>query len=396
MLPLGFASGLPLALTGGTLQAWLSDKGFDISTIGLFTIVSLPYTLKFLWSPLMDRYSLPFLGRRRGWMLVTQLLLTVAIFAMALSDPLKTPLIIAIIAFFLAFTSASQDIVFDAYRTDLLNEKERGLGVGVTVTGYRIAMLVSGSLALIFADHIGWHVTYLLLALIMGSALIATFISPEPDNDHYSLPTTLSEAIYGPLKNFFSRKGAILFLVLVVLYKLGDAFAGTLTTAFLLKGPGFSLTDVGTINKGLGLCATLGGALAGGALMSRMSLYGSLMTFGIMQAVSNLSFMLVAIIGKSYPAMIFAIGFENLSGGMGTSAFVALIMAACDKRYSATQYALLTSMASLARVFAGPPSGYIVETTGWTIFFLLTTFAAFPGLILLFFMRNRLREITSS
>lgn len=396
MLPLGFASGLPLALSGGTLQAWLAVENVDISTIGLFSMVGIPYTLKFIWSPLMDRFCPPFFGRRRGWMIITQVLLASIMAIMAFSNPAKAPFFMAILAFSLAALSASQDIVFDAYRTDILKEQERGLGAGFAVTGYRIAMIVSGAVAMMLADRVGWQFTYLFMAAVMGCTVLVTLFSPEADAACLAAPPTVSRAVTGPLKQFFSRKAAWAMLAMILLYKLGDAFAGTLTTAFLLKGPGFSLTDVGAVNKFLGTVATLVGAVAGGGLMANMSLYRSLMLFGILQAVSNLSFMLVAVVGKSYPAMIFAVGFENLSGGMGTAAFVAFLMALCDKRYSATQYALLSAIASMGRVFAGPPSGFIVEATGWPIFFLITTLTAIPGLLLLFFMKERIDALSVS
>jgi PAT family beta-lactamase induction signal transducer AmpG len=328
-------------------------------------------------------------------MVVTQILLAAVMAAMAFSNPARAPFFMALLAFSLAALSASQDIVFDAYRTDILEDRERGIGAGLTVTGYRIAMIVSGALALILADRIGWRETYLLMAVIMALSVFVTLLSPEPDAGSSASPLSLADAVVGPLRQFFSREGAWLFLAMIILYKLGDAFAGTLTTAFLIRGPGFSPTDVGVVNKGFGLAATIGGALFGGWLMARMSLYRSLMLFGIMQAVSNLSFMLVAVVGKSYPAMIFAVGFENLSGGMGTAAFVAFLMALCDKRYSATQYALLSAMAAMGRVFVGPPSGFIAEAAGWPEFFFITTLAALPGLMLLYRMRERIYAISS-
>ncbi len=389
MLPMGLASGLPLALTGGTLQAWLTVDGVDIRTIGLFSLVGIPYTLKFLWSPLMDRFSLPWLGRRRGWILLTQGILATGITAMAFTSPADAPSIMACLALVVAFSSASQDIVIDAYRTDLLKEKERGLGVALSVTGYRTAMLISGALALILSDHIGWHNTYILMACIMALGMLGTLMGPETRSSS-SVPKSMADALTGPLKEFFSRPAAISILVLVVLYKLGDAFAGTLTTAFLIRGVGFSPADVGTINKGFGLLATLMGALVGGSLMTKMGLFGALMLFGVLQAVSNLSFMVLAWIGKSYCAMIAAVGIENISGGMGTAAFVTFLMALCDHRFTATQYALLSALASLGRVFMGPPSGFLVKWVGWPEFFFITTLTALPGLVLLWWMRRRI------
>lgn len=386
-LLLGFSSGLPLPLTSGTLQAWLTVAGIDLRTIGIFALVGLPYTLKFLWSPLMDRFVPPWLGRRRGWIIVAQFCLFFGIFVMGLVSPEKAPFMLAGLALLVAFTSASQDIVVDAYRTDLLQEVERGIGAATFVMGYRTAMLVAGALALILSDRIGWQVTYLIMASLMAIGVIGTFIGPEPDG-HIKPPGTIEEAIWGPLRDFFSRKSALIMLLTIVLYKLGDAYAGSMTTAFLIRGAGFTVTDVGTINKGMGLIATIVGALFGGTLMMKLGLFRSLMVFGLLQMVSNLSFMVVAWLGKNYPAMIFAVAFENLSGGMGTAAFVSFVMALCSSRYSATQFALLSSLSALGRVFISPTSGYVVESVGWATFFLLTTCTALPGLLLLWWVRE--------
>ncbi len=386
---LGFASGLPLALTSGTLQAWMAVDGVDIKTIGIFALVGLPYTVKFLWSPIMDRFVPPLLGRRRGWIIITQVALILGIAAMAFNSPKQAPLLIAAFALIVAFSSASQDIVIDAYRTDVLREKERGAGAAVFVMGYRIAMLVSGALALILSDNIGWHNTYLLMAGLMAIGIISAFLGPEPE-EKIIPPKSLQEAIWGPLKDYFSRRSAFMLLLLIILYKLGDAYAGSLTTAFLIKGVGFTPTDVGTINKGLGLVSLIVGAMFGGSLMARLGLFRSLLFFGVLQAISNLSFMVLAWIGKSYGMLIFAVAFENLSGGMGTSAFVALLMSMCNQRYSATQYALLSSLAALGRIFIAPTSGFIVSAIGWPAFFFITTLAALPGLGLLWWMRQEI------
>jgi len=392
ILFLGFSSGLPLALSGGTLQAWLTVEGVDIKTIGLFTLVGLPYTLKFLWSPLLDRFAFPLFGRRRGWILVFQALLLILIFAMSMVSPAKAPWVLAFLAFGLAFASSSQDIVVDAYRAEVLREKERGLGAAVSVTGYRVAMLISGALALILSGILGWQATYMIMAGLMLVGMTATWLGPEPE-DPGTPPKTLQEAVSGPLLEFFSRKGAWAMLALIVLYKLGDAFAGSLTTSFLIRGVGFSVGEVGAINKGMGLAATIVGALFGGALMARLGLFRSLFLFGILQAVSNLSFMVLAMLGKSYPMLVFTIGFENLAGGMGTAAFVAFLMALCNHNFTATQFALLSALASLGRVFVGPTSGVLVDEFGWLIFFLVTFLAALPGLVLLWKMRESVQTL---
>jgi PAT family beta-lactamase induction signal transducer AmpG len=391
LLLLGFASGLPLALTAGTLQAWLAAENVDIVAIGWFALVGQPYTYKFLWAPLMDRYTpLPRLGRRRGWLLVTQLLLAGAIVFMGTLSPADSAWLLGAIALAVAFLSASQDIVFDALRTDWLEREERGAGAAVSVLGYRIAMLISGAGALILADQwLGWSATYWLMAALMAVGMVATWFVVEPEHGG-GAPKTLDEAVMKPFAEFFRRDGALALLALVVLYKLGDAFAGNLTTTFLLRGPGFSLTEIGAINKGFGLAATIVGALAGGAMMAKMRLYRALLLFGILQAITNLGFMLLAASGKSYALMVAVIGLENLCGGMGTAAYVALLMALCDRRFSATQYALLSALSAVGRVYVGPVAGYMVAAQGWTQFFFFSFLIALPGLALLAWMRARI------
>ncbi len=396
LLLLGFSSGLPLALTGATLQAWLTVKGIDLTTIGLFALVGQPYTYKFLWAPLMDRYRIPFLGRRRGWLVVTQLALLGAIAWMGSLSPQHTPWLLAVLALAVAFLSASQDIVTDAYRTDILGAEERGAGAAVSVFGYRIAMLVSGGLALILADGwLGWQGTYWLMAALMLVGVAAVWGAEEPEAPPHA-PRTLQQAVREPLAEFFARDGAWLLLLLIVLYKLGDAFAGSLSTAFLLRGPGFSLTEVGLVNKWLGIAATILGALAGGALMARLRLYRSLLLFGVLQAVTNLGYMALALAGKSYALMIGAVAAENLCGGMGTAAFVALLMAMCDRRHSATQYALLSALAALGRVYVGPAAGELAKIFGWPEFFLFTFFFALPGVAMLVWQRRRIEAIDTA
>lgn len=392
VLLLGFASGLPLALTGGTLQAWMTTAGVDLKTIGIFTLVGVPYTLKFLWAPFMDRFVPPWLGRRRGWIVAMQVTLMLGIAAMGLGSPQHALWALAALALFVAFTSASQDIAFDAYRADVLRPAERGAGAAVSVMGYRIAMLVSGAGALIMADHFGWQATYLILAGLMMIGVLATLLGPEPDG-RVIPPRTLQEAVTGPFKAFVSLHsltGAAWILLLIVLYKFGDAFAGTLSTAFLLRGVGFSLSEVGAVNKGLGLFALIAGALVGGALLPKLGLYRALMLFGVLQAVSNLSFMALAWVGKSYALLVTAVVFEQVSGGMGTAAFVALLMALCDHRYTATQFALFSALSAFGRQYLGPPAGLLADELGWVVFFFLTALAALPGLWLLWRMRARI------
>lgn len=372
----------------------MAVAGVDLRTIGIFSLVGLPYTIKFLWSPFMDRFMPPWLGRRRGWILITQCILLFGISAMAFSSPRQFPWILAALAVSVAFISASQDIVIDAYRTDVLKEKERGAGAAVFVMGYRIAMLISGALALILSDYIGWQNTYLFMAAGMVVGIIATLLGPEPE-EKVTPPFSIQEAVSGPLKEYFSRNAAVPLLLLIVLYKLGDAYAGVLTTPFLIKGIGFSASEVGTINKGFGLVSLIAGAMFGGSLMVRLGLYRSLMSFGVLQAVSNFSFIVLAWIGKSYGMLVFAVAFENLSGGMGTAAFVSLLMAMCNHRYTATQYALLSSLAALGRIFIGPTSGYLAEAFGWASFFFITALTALPGLWLLWRLKNIISDLKS-
>jgi PAT family beta-lactamase induction signal transducer AmpG len=393
MLPLGFASGLPLALTGGTLQAWLTMANVELATIGLFAYVGLPYTLKFMWAPVMDRLVPPWLGRRRGWMIVTQLGLAGSLTAMAFTGPTVMPHVFAAIALGVAFVSASQDIVFDAYRTDLLKPEERGLGVATWVMGYRLAMIVSGSVALVLADRVGWSATYLCMAGLMLLGTVTILISPEPAEAQQG-PRSMQEAVVGPLKEFFARPMALALLALIVLYKLGDAFAGSLTTPFLIRGLDFSSTDVGVI-RAFGLGSTILGAFIGGMLMPRLGLFRSLLIFGVLQALSNLSFLILFWVGKNYAAMAFAVGFENLTGGMGTAAFVSLVMSLCDHRYTATQFALLSSVEAVGRVFLGWPAAKLVGSVGWGMFFFVTFLSALPGLWLLWHLRKPVEDKTS-
>lgn len=393
LMLLGFSSGLPLALTAGTLQAWLAIEGVDIVTIGWFALVGQPYTYKFLWAPLMDRYAPPFLGRRRGWLAATQLALLALIALLGSLSPKDSPWLTGLAALAVAFVSASQDIVVDAYRADILRAEERGAGAAVSVLGYRLAMLVSGAGALVVADQwLGWQGTYWLMAGLMVVGMAATWFALEPGGAA-AAPKSLDAAFTQPMAEFFSRQGAVWILLLVVLYKLGDAFAGNLTTAFLLTGPGFSATEVGAINKGFGLVATIVGALAGGALMARLRLFRALLLFGALQAITNLGFMLLAASGKNYALMVVVIGAENLCGGMGTAAYVALLMALCDRRFSATQYALLSALSAIGRVYVGPAAGYMVSALGWTPFFFATFVIALPGIVMLYAMRGTLNAL---
>ncbi len=380
---LGFAAGLPLALSDSTLQAWLTVSGVDVATIGVFSLVGLPYVFKFLWAPLLDRFQPGWPGRRRDWILLTQALLAALLAATGLLHiGNQTLLTLGALALLIAFSSATQDIAIDAYRSEVLSAPERGFGAGVFVAGYRVAMLVAGAGALLIADHHGFAHVYLLMAGLMLLGMVGTVLTPALPQS-VAAPASLRAAVLEPLRDFFQRDGAVTLLWIVFLYKLGDAFAGRLTTNFLLSELGFTLTEVGAIYKGLGLLATLGGALFGGALMFKLGLYRALFGFAWLQAATNLGFCVLAVLGKSYVAMITAVALENLTGGMGTAAFVALLMAACNARYSATQFALLTAVASIGRVLAGPPAGGLVQALGWPAFFFLTFLIALPAIVLI-------------
>ena len=387
---LGFASGLPLALTSGTLQAWMTVENIDLKTIGFFSLVGQAYVFKFLWSPLMDRYTPPLFGRRRGWLLLTQSLLLIAIAAMGFLDPASSLRWMAALAVVIAFCSASQDIVFDAWKTDVLPAQERGAGAAISVLGYRLAMLVSGGLALWLADRwLGWQATYWLMAALLAPCIIATLLAPEP-SDAIPAPRSLEQAVMAPLRDFFGRNNAWLILLLIVLYKLGDAFAMSLTTTFLIRGVGFDAGEVGVVNKTLGLFATIVGALYGGVLMQRLSLFRALLIFGVLQGVSNAGYWLLSVTDKQIVTMGAAVFFENLCGGMGTAAFVALLMTLCNKSFSATQFALLSALSAVGRVYVGPIAGWFVNAHGWPTFYLFSVAAAVPGIVLLLICRKTL------
>jgi PAT family beta-lactamase induction signal transducer AmpG len=493
---LGFASGLPLALTGQAMQAWLTTDGVDIATIGFLSLVGLPYTFKFLWAPLMDRFELPGLGRRRGWLVLTQLCLALLLWALAGLSPGSALRGFALLAVAVAFVSASQDVVIDAYRTELLPQAERGLGASLAVMGYRLAMILSGGVALIWTDPAqggGWHwpdVYRLMAGLMLAAAVISALLLPpvprpavpstvarrdlwgfaavlaavavgvvatdrlgpgiaqtllQPLWAGSALPAALQarwtelavlllgmaftlplaawaarrarfETLLGGLASYFSQPGAAAFLLFIVLYKLGDAFAGSLMTPFLLKTMAYSPAEVGVVNKVLGLWLTIGGALIGGALMLRTGLWRALMFFGVLQLVSNMGFWWLAVGGKgtlpglTIPAfdwgivklalptpvdggLLAVLAFENLSGGMGTAAFVAFMMSLCNQRFTATQFALLSAFASVGRVWVGPLAGVLAQSIGWPSFFIVSTVLAAPALVMLWVMRERVRAL---
>lgn len=388
ILFLGFASGLPLALSGGTLQAWFASENISIVTIGLLTLVGQPYVYKFLWAPLLDRYIPPFLGRRRGWIAIMQLGLAIAIGAMAFGDPKTHGFTLALLALIVASLSATQDISIDAYRTDILPTHERGIGASFTMIGYRIAMIISGGLALIFADHHGWQMTYLVMALLMLCMVPVTFLSREPE--YLSAGTlTFKQSIVQPFQDFLSRPEAKWCLLFLVLYKLGDAFTVSLSSAFLIKNLHYSLSVVGSVNKIVGIAASIIGGLAGGILLMRLNLYRALLYFGLGQALCSFLFMWLAIIGQNMILLSTTVFADNFFSGMSAVALIAFITSLCNKKFSATQFALFSAIASLSRVFVGPFAGISAKMLGWPHFFFISFFVSVPGLWLLWTYRNR-------
>lgn len=407
----GFASGLPFNLPQGTLQSWLATTSVDLKTIGIFTLVAVPYSVKWIWAPLLDRYALPFLGRRRGWIVCFQLLLAVAIGLLAMQRPPGNLDALFALSLAIVVLSASQDIVVDAYRTDLLRAEERGIGSTAVQLGWRAATYVSGAFALVLAGLVGWRATYLSMAALMALAAVATMLAPEPER-RVVPPNGLKEAVLLPLRELFGRPGVRTLLLLVVLYKLGDAFALSLWSAFLIKGAGFTPLEVGEVAKVLAIAATIAGTLAGGILFSRLGLYRSLVLFGVLQSLSNLLYAWLAAAGHDFPRMIIAVGFDYFAGGLGAAAFGAFLMALCDLRYSAFQFALLSSFGALGRSWLGPLAGALVEgaklnvqlgsqafasvtlpALGWQNFFLLTTLTGLPAVLLLVAVRHRVRAL---
>ncbi len=481
VLLLGFASGLPLALTGQAMQAWLAVDGVDIATIGFLGLVGVPYTFKFLWAPLMDRFEPPWLGRRRGWLVLTQLALAAALAWMAGMSPKDSAGGFALSALLVAFLSASQDVVIDAYRTDVLAPRERGLGGSLSVFGYRLAMIVSGGVALIWADQWqSWPRVYTTMAGIMAAAavvsltllpsvssasrplasaprrellgfaamlagfvagwfaarlvLIGVGLDPDDPSKWLRLAFVLAqvagalplgylaarrvgfETLNQSLASYFSQSGALAFLLLIILYKLGDAFAGTLTTPFLIKGMLFTQAEVGIVNKIIGIWLTIFGALLGGAIMLRLNLYRSLLLFGALQLVAIFGFWLLAVSGKgawggfmlppfdlgfvALPhstwidgLLVFAIAAENITSGMGTAAFVALLMGLCNHRYTATHYALLSAFSAVGRIYVSPLAGVLSESIGWPAFFILAMLLGLPGLWMVWRLREPIRRL---
>lgn len=415
ILLLGFASGLPFALTDDAFRGWMTKAQLDLRTIGWFTLVTLPYSLKFLWSPFLDRYVPPFLGRRRGWMVLTQISLIAIILVLAVQMAAIVNLspdqrifslqLLAFTALGLAFLSATQDIAIDAYRADVLAERETGAGASLSILGYRIAMLLTGWIAFNLADRMSWHWVYVVMAMLMGLGVMTSLWAPEPTRRDRP-PETLQQAVVQPFQEFVGRLGwqqALFTLIFIILFRLGDAMVAKMAVPFLGgKGLGFSDSDIGTIRQGLGLFATIVGTLAGGAVLSKIGINRSLWVFGTLQAISNLGYYILAVIGKNLTAMVIAINIENFCSGLATAGFLGFLISLCNPRFSATQFALLSSLMAVGRdLLAGPMAGELAQRLpswvsstssvflagatqqGWPLFFLMTLMAALPGLLLL-------------
>ena len=379
---MGFSSGLPLLLTSTVLQAWMKKEGIDLSLIGLTALFGLPYSIKFLWAPVLDHFTLPFLGRRRGWLLIAQICLMLSIAGLALSSPKNDPWLLIFTAFLVTFFSASQDIVIDAYRREDLSDEELGFGSSLYVNGYLVAarLLVAGG-GLIMADHISFPFVYFIMAAFMFPGIITVLLAREPVIT-VEKPKTLREAVFNPLIEYFSRNEALWMLAFILMYKVGDTMASAITTPFYIE-VGFSLTEIGTIVKFFGFAATIAGTSIGGILMFRLGINRALWIFGFLQAISTAGFAVLARIGYSIPFLSAVIGFENLSSGMGTAAYMAFMASITNKKFTAAQYALLTSLMAVPRTVLSAPTGFLAKHMGWENFFIACTLIAIPGMLLL-------------
>lgn len=383
---MGFFSGLPLALSGSTLQAWLTEAHVDLKTIGVFSLVGLPYTAKLVWAPAVDRFPLSSLGRRRSWITVCQLVLVGTLFAFGFFDPSGKLVLISLLTLLLTFASATQDIAIDAYRREVLRIEELGLGASVATLGYRLGMIASGAGALFMADHLSWPATFRVLSGLMFAGIIVTLIASEP-----IVNEPKREPILAPFTELLSRPFMFEILGFILLYKLGDLVATALNVPFFLE-LGFSKSEVAFVQKTMGLIATIVGGIVGGFIMRKWRLKRALVVFGILQGTACLGYALLVIIGQNLLAFTILVTIEQFCFGLGTAAFLAFLMAVCDERFSGTQYAALTSLLAVARVFSGPPSGIIAERYGWLSLFVTSALLSLPGIALVSFRFDRWRD----
>jgi MFS transporter, PAT family, beta-lactamase induction signal transducer AmpG len=387
ILVLGAASGFPNQITESALQAWLKDSGATNITIGVMSYVALPYLLKFLWAPLIDRYPLPLLGRRRGWIFVMQAALAGTIALFALQNPASSLAPVTACALAIVFFSATQDIAYDAWRTDVSLPSERGLAAAAHNLGYRSAAWIASAIALVVADYFGWRLAFLILAALMLAFCMASVLAPEAGCVHQ--PRSLRESVVSPLSELLATPSAAALIAVVLLFKVGDAFANKLFTPFMMD-VGFSKTEIAVIVKALFTVSTLAGSVLGGVLMVRLGLLRSMLAFGVLQGLTNLLYCALALAGKSYPLMVVAVVLEHVAGAMGGIALVALIMALCDVRYSAFQYALLSALALLPRYSLGGPAGWVADTRGWYAYYVISFCLALPGLAMVWLMRRQI------
>ena len=405
VLAMGFVSGLPLYLTLSTMSIWLTESGISLTAIGLFALVGTPYSIKFLWAPLVDSVPIPVLskifGRRRAWMLVVQIALALCIIGLGFSNPEVTPLFTAVWALGVTFFSASQDIVIDAYRIEILDEQQQGAGAAMTQAGYRIGGIVSGAGALYLAESIPWSTVFCAIAAMLLVGFVATLFAPNSDSaavqQQLSAPKRsarewLADSVIAPFTEFFQRSSvatALLILAFILLYKFGDAFAGVIANPFYIK-IGFSKIDIANVSKVFGVFATMVGVFAGGVCVVRFGILKSLFGCGLLQMFSNLMFAAQAAIGADVSFLIVTIGVENISAGMGSSAFVAYLSVLCNIKFTGTQFALFTSLMAFGRTWLSASSGWVAEQTDWIAFFVISTFAAAPGLLVLLWMMRYL------
>lgn len=398
ILLMGFSSGLPLLLGFSTLSYWLSKDGVSLTAIGGLLAASAPYSVKFLWAPLIDQGRLPvftaLFGQRRGWMLAIQILLAASIAALGFGDPRESMGYIAVMALVVAFLSASQDIVIDAYRIEILDAHEQGAGAAMTQTGYRFGLLVAGAGAIALADFISWSLIYALMASLVGIGMVAALIAPEPaisqdkvEAGRAGFGATLHHAVVQPLTDLLKRQGILWILLFVLLYKYGDAIAGAMANPFYHQ-IGFSGVEIASVTKVFGVAATLFGVFAGGALVARFGVWSALVIGGVSQAATNLLFAWLAAAGHDLTLLAVAVGADNFAGGLGSAAFVAYLSGLCNVSFTGTQYALLTSLMAFGRTLFATASGPLAEQLGWVGFFIATTAIAVPGLVLLFWLRR--------
>lgn len=391
---LGFSSGLPMALISSTLQAWYASSGMSVLATGALSLVGLPYVYRIFWGPVLDRYSLFDLGKRRSWILTMQCLLLLGFNLMAWFTPEHYPKLLAFLALILACFSATQDVAIDAHRAEYLPIKDHALGASLAVFGYRLALLLSGGLALVMAEQLGWAFTYRFMGFVMVVGMLAVLVSHEPSVE-LKEKTSFAEAFIDPFKQLVSRPGIVALMLFIFCYKLGEAFTTStsgIVMPFLIQGVGFSLDTIGYVNKMLGIASILLGGLTAGLLLMRFSLYSSLFVFGLLQALTNVLFVVLAIVGKSITLLSIAVFFDNFAAGLGSTALVALFMRLVDKRFTGTQFSMLVALSALPRIISGPVAASIQMNVGWIGLYEMSIVFALAFIPFLMMIKNQTRE----